>query len=268
MSRWQKIGSIALWVLLIAYLIWAAVYCSRREAERVCAGLNITVTNSPEVGLITAQTVRNLLVNARMKLTGARLDTLDLPAVERVLARRAYIRSVRVYTSLDNRLNIEVAQRKPVVRVQTDNGYRFFLTDDGYVVPLRWSSPIDVPIVTGTPTLPFGTDFEGMIPGGGDLQKKSAQNESFLWNLINFVEFLEHDPFWHGQIVQVCVNEANEVELIPRVGRGAIGLGSLEGFEQKLAKLYKFYTKGLAYEGWNKYAYIDLRYAGQVVCRE
>jgi cell division protein FtsQ len=268
MNRRQKIGGIVLWALLVAYLILAAVYCSRREADRICTGLNITIKDSARIGLISGETVRNLLVNARMKLTGARLDTLDGAAVERLLARRTYIKSVRVYTSLDDRLNIEVEQRTPVARVQTENGYRFFLSDDGYVMPLRWSSPITVPIVTGTPALPFGIDFEGAIPREGNLQKKSSENENFLWNLINFVQFLEHDSFWHGQIVQICANEANEVELIPRIGRGVIGLGELEGYREKLDKLYMFYTKGLAYEGWNKYAYIDLRYAGQVVCTE
>lgn len=268
MTRRQKIGGIVLWAALGVYLIVSTVYCSRREAGRVCTGLNITVKNSPEVGLITAETVRNLLVNARMKITGARLDTLDLRAVERVLARRAYVGSVRVYTSLDNKLNIDVRQRVPAVRVQTENGYRFFLSEDGCVIPLRWSSPVDVPIVTGRPPLPFGTDFEGAIPGGRGAEKKSTENEGFLWNLLNFVEFFQRDPFWRGQIVQIDVTEAGEVELIPRVGRGTIVLGSLEGYEAKLAKLYRFYTKGLAYEGWNRYATIDLRYAGQVVCSD
>jgi cell division protein FtsQ len=267
MTRRQKIGGIVLWAALVVYLIVTAVYCSRREADRICAGLNITVTNSPQVGLITAETVRNLLVNARMKITGARLDTLDLRAVERVLARRAYVESVRVYTSLDNKLNIDVRQRTPALRVQTENGYRFFLSEDGWVIPLRWSSPIDVPIVTGVPSLPFGTDFEGLLPGAGEVQKKLPESEAFLWNLLNFVEFLQRDPFWRGQIVQIAVTEAHEVELVPRVGRGTIILGSLERFEAKLNKLLKFYRKGLAYEGWNTYAYIDLRYAGQVVCR-
>ncbi len=88
----------------------------------------------------------------------------------------------------------------------------------------------------------------------------------FFRNLINFVEFLRKDSFWGDQIVQIDITRGNEVILIPRVGAGIIRLGTLEGCEEKLDKLFRFYRRGLAYEGWNKYSVIDVRFQGQVVC--
>jgi len=269
MNRSLKITlNIVVWVALAAYLVLAMGYCSQREAGRVCSGLNITVRDSLKIGLITKESVRDILVGERMKLTGARLDSINLLAVEKALTNRPFIKSARVYTSLDNKLNIEVEQRTPVARVQAENGYRFFLSADGYAMPLRSSAYIDVPIVTGVPRFSFGTDFEGLIPEPESAEKKSSENYLFLRNLINFVRFLERDSFWGGQVVQINVIEGNEIELIPRVGRGVILLGSLDHYAEKLDKLYTFYKKGLAYEGWNKYAYINLKYKSQVVCTE
>ena len=269
MNRKSKILlNVVIWTALAVYLVLAAGYCSRQQSDRLCTGLRITVKDSLKTGLVTAESVRGILVGHRMKLTGARLDTLNLLAVEDALTKRPSIRSARVYSTLDGKLHIEVEQRIPVARIQTENGYRFFLSADGYVMPLQSSSFIDVPIITGTPALPFGTNFEGKIPSAKDAEKKTPENYLFLQNLINFVEFLEQDAFWGGQVVQINIIQGNEVELIPRVGRGVILLGSLEHYREKLEKLYTFYRQGLAYEGWNKYAHINIKYKGQVVCTE
>lgn len=267
MNRGLKIGlNVALWVALAAYLVLAAGYCSRRSADRLCTGLNITVRDSAKLGFVTEESVRQILVGEGMRLTGAPLDSINLLAVEEAIASRPYIERARVYSSMDGKLNIEVDQRTPVARVQTENGYRFYLTADGYVLPLRNSAFVDVPIVSGVPQLPFGTEFAGKIPEETGVEKKSSENTRFLWNLINFVTFLQKDAFWGGQVVQINVTAGNEVELVPRVGNGIVLLGTLDDYPAKLDKLFKFYTRGLNYEGWDRYAVINLRYKGQVIC--
>lgn len=57
-----------------------------------------------------------------------------------------------------------------------------------------------------------------------------------------------------------------EVELIPRVGRFRIVLGSLDDFEEKLNKLRLFYDQAIPKVGWDKYSVIDLKYKNQIVC--
>lgn len=257
-----------IWSALVVYLVVAASYCSHRNSGRVCSGLNIVVTDSAKLGFVTPETVRGILVSERMRITGVKLDSINLPDVEKVLTAQPYIKNVRVYTSMDDKLNIEVEQRNPVARIQSENGYRFYLTEDAYVFPLASSTFIDVPIITGVPQFPFGTDFAGMVAMPDNQEKKSLENYRFLHNLINFVRFLKQDAFWKEQVVQINVISGNEVELIPRVGKGVILLGSLDEYPEKLEKLYKFYQRGLAYEGWNKYAYINLKVKDQVICTE
>lgn len=264
MRRWLKIAlNIVLWGALAAYLFFAMRYCERRNADRICAGLNISIIQDRSQGLATPEFVRGLLVGQRMRLTGVRLDQIDLLAVERAIAGHPYIGDVQAYMSLDNRLNIEVVPRRAVARIQTENGYRFYLSADGYAMPVREAFWVDVPMVTGMPELPVDPGFFGKIP-----EKKSPENMFLLHNLLNFVKFLNDDAFWSAQIVQIVVTQGNKIELVPRVGRGIIRMGSLEDYERKLAKLFKFYTRGLNYQGWDRYGVIDVSYKGQVVCLE
>jgi cell division protein FtsQ len=43
-------------------------------------------------------------------------------------------------------------------------------------------------------------------------------------------------------------------------------LGELDGYRAKLDKLQRFYLRGLSYEGWDTYRYINLKYKNQIVC--
>jgi len=267
MNRNVKIAlNVVVWVILLAYLIVSARYCSHRRADLTCTGVNVVIKDSLNTGFLTTGSVRNILTQNGLKLEGVPLDSISPLAVEQAISSQPYVKKAKVYHSMDGVVHIEVEQRAPILRVQSENGYRFYLSSDGHVMPIRRTFFVDVPIVTGVPRLPFGTEFAGKISEPEETEKKGAENVHFLRNLINFVEFLKRDSFWGAQIVQINVISGNEVELIPRVGRGIILLGHLDDYEEKLDKLFKFYRQGLAYEGWNKYSLINLKFKDQVVC--
>ena len=56
------------------------------------------------------------------------------------------------------------------------------------------------------------------------------------------------------------------LRLVPRSGDFIIEFGTLEEREAKLAKLQRFYDKGLSRIGWEHYKTIDVRYDKQVIC--
>ena len=102
-------------------------------------------------------------------------------------------------------------------------------------------------------------------------QKKLEKNCEDFMKLLTFVERVEKDDFWRSEIVQLIASTAPsgdlEVDFIPRSGRFTIRFGRLERVEEKLDKLLRFYDRGLAVIGWERYGVIDVRFAGQVVCR-
>ena len=258
--------NLSVWAALAAYLVVATRYCSRQEEGLRCTGHDITVKDSAQLGFITPYVVRNILVSENIALTGRPLDSLNLLAVERAVGSRAYVKGVRAYASMDGKVNIEVEQRRPLLRIRTESGYDAYVSEDGYVLPVQTYFFVDVPVVTGEPPLPFGRDFVGRLPDSAPSEKKEEKSELFLYNLINFVKFLREDPFWNLEVVQINALRNGELELIPRVGNHVILLGEAEGYREKLSKLLRFYRRGLPYEGWNRYRYMNVKYKDQVVC--
>ncbi|MBR5454473.1 MAG: hypothetical protein IKV60_01620, partial [Rikenellaceae bacterium] len=253
-------------------------------------------------------------------------------------------------------LSVEVSQHKQVARVKTSDGYDFYLTDEGWILPPAINYSVYVPLITGNlkfmmPVGYYGNyeqikarlideyklrmgELDSVLVGQRseltslknqraeirsqragrfwreerrknfqklqdeqlktvankitrqeeliaqtekkqsmtvENQKKSAKRYLYLYKLLNFVKFVESDDFWRAQIVQINVvnsdfNEAPQVEIVPRVGRHIACLGEIEHAEKNLEKLMLFYRNALAWEGWDGYSYIDLRYEDQIVC--
>ncbi len=103
------------------------------------------------------------------------------------------------------------------------------------------------------------------------VQKKLEKSYEDFLKLLTFVEHLEEDAFWRSEVVELIASTspsgALELALIPRSGRFTVRFGRIEQVEEKLEKLLRFYRRGLAVEGWDRYSEIDIRFAGQVVCR-
>lgn len=264
------------WTLLAAYLSFSLHYTSERKREQLCRGVRVTVLDSAERNFITPGMVRAWFAAEKMKLTGTELSSINTLELERFVRQRGFVRTVRVYTSMDGTLNVELTQRRPVMRFNTRNGYNFYVTDDGYILPQQRYFVVYVPVVSGYIEFPFRPDYVGPVDRfAGNDEKKVQKNYSFLVKLINFVKFVDNDDFWKAFIVQVNVDGAPgegaydpDVEIVPRAGDQVIMLGSVDDYERKLAKLLSFYKHAVAYEGWDCCSYINLKYKDQVVCIE
>lgn len=102
-------------------------------------------------------------------------------------------------------------------------------------------------------------------------QKKLEKSYEDFCKLLTFVEFVEEDDFWRSEVVQIVVTTsasgAPEVALVPRSSDCIVLFGRVEEVERKFDKLLRFYRSGLDNIGWDRYRTIDVRFAGQVVCK-
>ena len=179
------------WTLLAVYLSFSLRYTSQRKKEQLCREVRVTVLDSAERNFITPAMVRAWFAAEKMKLVGTELSSINTLELERFVRRRGFVRTARVYTSMDGRLNVELTQRRPVVRFNTQNGYNFYVTDDGYVLPQQRYFVVYVPVVTGYVPFPFKPDYVGPLDRfAGNPEKKVQKNYSFLVKLINFVKFV------------------------------------------------------------------------------
>lgn len=277
-GKLKIILSTVVWCGLFAYIIFAARLCSQDKENITLSDVEIKILDEDKHRMVTVASVEKWLSKGGYEFTDStKISDLNTQDICRFIESHSFIKAARVYTDMSGVLHIEMKQRSPVMRFNTNNGYDFFLSDDGYVLPVLRDGATFLPIVTGTVPFPFSPEFHGSISGWAEEnQKKHDQNYLYLLKLINFVKLIDSSTFWDAQIVQINVTGQGDnerwiepvVELIPRIGRHIVILGSLDDVEVKLEKLMLFYRKALDYEGWDTYKTIDLRYKDQVVCRK
>ncbi len=270
--------SAIVWGMIIFYLVWSSRLGNEKRSVVTAELLYVHISDSSEVDIIRAPMVEAWIKQAGLDPTGKQIDIIDSRAITEAIRAKDFVRDAKTYVDLTGKITVEIAQRIPVMRFINEAGYDFYITRDGYVVPVSGRSAQYVPVITGSFTPPFGTGFSGELESFiAESEKKSDKNYIFLSKLINFVNYISDDDFWNSQIVQINVTAPParssrlayepEIELIPRVGDHVVILGALDSYRAKLDKLMTFYRYAMGREGWNSWNYVDLKYDGQVVCR-
>lgn len=266
-----------IWVAIIFYLLWAGNLGLRKREEAAVKELRVVVRDSADIKIIRSSEIARMIISAGHNPVGEHIDSVDLKAIADLVSARNFVRDAKASVDLEGIVTVSLSQREPILRIITENGYDFYYTADGYIVPTGRHSAHYVPVVTGSFGLPFARTFSGNLKEYiGTTEKISDKSYVFLYKLITFVEYVEGNDFWNSQIVQINVSPGYvtatgdfyepDLELIPRVGDHVVLFGHLDGYKPKLDKLMSFYKKALSREGWDKWNYIDIRYDNQVVC--
>ncbi len=223
------------------YLFWVLCLLNDRHSEVVCQRVEITVEDSLDRQFVESREVAMLLRNEGLYPKGKTYADINTQQLEECIEKQPYLKNVECHKTREGVIEIAVEQRKPRFRVLGDENY--YVDDEGKIMPVGVSTAYYVPIFTGR------------------VSRRMAQKE-----LVEFVDFLEDNPFWNAQIKQIHLNEKQEVELVPTIGGHIILLGKWDDYERKLRKLRTFYDE-LSHIGWRDWEEIDLRYKGQVICR-
>jgi cell division protein FtsQ len=251
---------ILLFLLVSAYLVAVLGFVGRQYNAVTCSGMDVLIRDSLALGLVTASDIRDLVQAVCPEVTGIPVTAIDAGGIEKKLAGHPAIADAQVYTNIQGRLVIEVAQRVPVARIEDRDHRHYFLDAEGYIIP------------AGMDYTPHILHVNGEIPGRYRKETSIGQSETdregknTMAEILELAKFIDADPFWKSQIVQVYVNGKGEFELIPRVGSQIILFGDGEGMETKFFKLRTLYRQGFSQTGWNRYEIINLKYTNQVIC--
>jgi len=100
------------------------------------------------------------------------------------------------------------------------------------------------------------------------LNLRLSTTNSELKDLYTLSTYIYNDVFLKAQIEQIYLNQDNEFELVPKVGRHLVLFGDLAEMETKFDKLKIFYDKGMKRAGWDTYKTINLKFKDQVICEK
>ena len=237
-----------------------ALICSFVQGKRfvtTCSSVDVRIKDRFE--FVKKTDVEEYLNRYYGSYVGQRLDSVDLVRIESMLDRQSAVLKSEAWTTRDGVLHIEISQREPVVRFQK-GGYGFYADDRGFIFPLQSNYTSLVPVVDGNLPLTVETGFKGEPATDGE--------KNWVSGILEMVRFMQHSRTWAESIVQMHVDSRGDLILIPREGKERFIFGYPSEIPAKFARMEEYYRyiKPSKPEGF--YSSVNVKYNGQVICRE
>lgn len=242
-----------LWLLV--FLLGVGMAESRVSTQQ-CDNLLVNVDYDSGVRFINQSDVENLLtVSGRDPLHGSKQKNIQLAALEKRIRTNKLVKDCQVYHDLAGNLVVDIEQQKPVARwinsVQNGEWHKasgFYINDEGDFVPLsdRYSARV-------------------LVVAGAFFQNRPNLRSNKDEPVLDMIKYVQQDPFWQAQVVQMNVSREGEIDLLTALGNQRIEFGKAEHIEAKLAKLRIFYQKVMTSD-WSRYTRISIKYHNQIVC--
>ena len=247
MKKWLlHIAAVSIVVIFTGLLVVYHNAGARHREALTCTGVSICVTDSTLNSFISSADVKKYLDAEYGTYIGSRIDSVDLHAIEMILAGKTAVLNSEAFITKDGVLNIEIEQRKPAVRFIGKTG-GFYADVNGETFPLQKTYASYVPVI------------DGCIP--------SEKDSLRIRKLVRFVNSLEESPRWRNKFVQMSSDSTGNLTLIPREGQEKFLFGQPEQIEEKLKRLDMYYGYIIPEKGEKAYRCVDLRYSDQIICK-
>lgn len=245
--------------LLVACIILAFTAGQNSRKAIRCQGLEVVILDSTRNSFVSAKDVKGYLDKEYGKYVGQVIDSIDLVRVEDIIDGRSAVLKSQAYVTKDGMLHVTVTQRKPVVRFQKSDG-GFYADAEGFIFPLQRSYASHVQVIDGNIPLAANSGYKGAIT--------DPKEKEWFERMMDVVNYIEGSRTWKDKIVQISVDAKSDLILIPREGNEKFMFGQPVNIDEKFRKMEKYYTHIVPAKGSGFYKTIDLKYDGQIVCRE
>lgn len=250
MKQWQKIVIRVLWSLSAAALIVLFVVSWKAKSQKKLTDIQVELVGESAQALFMDEISIRAILNEQGVHVGIPLEQLNLTELERFIEKKEWVKNAEFF--VDNKLVLEakIEQRIPIARVFTMNGASFYIDNEGWRLPLKQLTVLNLPVFTGFPT---------------DQPKLSKPDSTLLKDVLTFAKTIQKDSFFMAQVAQVNIESNGNFQMVPTLGDHLVLLGSIDKLEDKLNRLFTFYKKVWVGSGINAYQVIDCRFDHQVV---
>ena len=256
-KKLNRIKSKVLWTVLMATI---AILFVKSVQRKIDASIEkVVVVVKPIEGdndLISAKDVGKFFKRyLGYSIEDANISDLNLRELEDLLNQDERVKISQMFIDGQDRLNVWIIQRQPVVRIMDGSRTSYYLDEDGNKLDIAGKTPIRVPIATGHIEL----YQEELI---------KSDKESRLREVLEIAKHIQKDKILAPLIEQIDVDSNNEIVLIPKIGRHELTLGDAQNLEEKFTNLKVMYKDGLPREGWRKFSVLKLNYKGMIVAKK
>ena len=229
---------------------------AKSRHEVTCNSIEAIIADSLQRKFISEADIRDWMEDYGTYL-GLRLDSVDLRRVEAVIDGKSAVRKSEAWLTDDGVLHISVTQREPVVRFQSASG-GFYADAEGFLFPLQLRHTARVPVVDGDLPLKPGKDFKG--------EPETEQEKQWVLSMLDLVRWLGERKEWNDLVGQITVRKDGNLVLIPREGTERFVFGTPTDIDAKFSRIRNYY-ESIAPCRETPYKTVDVRYAGQIICK-
>lgn len=250
MKQWQKIVIRVLWSIAAAALIVLFVVSWKAKSEKKLTDIQVELVGESAQALFMDEISIRAILNEQGVHVGIPIEKVNLTQLERFIEKTEWVKNAEFF--IDNKLVLEakIEQRIPIARVFTANGASFYIDNEGWRLPLKQLTVLNLPVFTGFPT---------------DQAKLSRPDSALLKDVLLFAKTIKKDSFFMAQVAQVNIEPNGTFQMVPTIGDHLVLLGTVDQLEDKLNRLFTFYKKVWVGSGINAYQVIDCRFDHQVV---
>lgn len=254
--NWKKIRDTFIWLTLITGISVLLFFAVKNKANARVKTLVVNIEGVKDnEHLISEKEILKILTESAGKpITKSNISTLNLRRLEAKLNKDKRIEKADIYFDSNNRLNVRIVQKKPVMRVIDNAGTEYYLDENCKKVPVTRGNSIRVPVVTG-------------IRDSFNVKMVVSDKPSRMKDVFTIMKYISEDEFLSALIEQAHVenDSIGDIVLIPKIGRQKLIFGSAQDMEAKFDNLKIFYRDGLPKRGWNRDKILNLKYTNQVI---
>lgn len=247
-------------VLLVALLTGSVIVRKNTKEDRsllTCS--EIRVEYADEFRFVSPEDVRKYLDKHYGAYIGQRLDSIRLDRIEAILDAQSAVLKSEAYTTDDKVLHIRLTQREPVIRFQ--NGvHGYYADENGFIFPLQANYTSHVPIIDGYIPLTVANGYKGAPVS--DFEKR------WMSGVLTMVRTIDKSRVWKENIVQMHVNTAGDIVMVPREGKELFIFGSPFDADSKLKRMGDYYRYIVPEKGEGYYRTVNVKYDNQIICKQ
>ncbi|MEI8142789.1 MAG: hypothetical protein WCG90_07980 [Chitinophagia bacterium] len=250
MKQWQKIAIRIIWSIAAAGLIVLFVISWKAKTAKQLTDIQVELVGERAQALFMDEKAIRLILNEQGVQVGMPIEKINLTRLEQFIEKTEWVKNAEFFINNKLVLEAKIEQRIPIARVFTANGTSFYIDNEGWRLPLKQLTVLNLPVFTGFPT---------------DQPKLSKPDSVLLKDILFFAKTIQRDSFFLAQIAQVNIAPNGTFEMVPTLGDHLVLLGTVDQLEDKLNRLFTFYKKVWLGSGVNAYQFIDCRFNHQVV---
>lgn len=235
-------------IILLVYLTVALCVAMNEPDGDTCKGVKIEVLNTDEIPdpaqFVTAEELAHELGDLPDHAKGMPMSAIDTQALRLRLLKLDKIEDAEVVRYSDGTIRISAHPMVPVARI-FDRDKSYYVNRAGKRITASARYHKSVPVIRGH----FDEGDTTFTP----------------LNLLPLINYIAADTTWNSFISMIDVKSPRDIILVPMIREHVINLGAPTDFEDKLARLKRFYAEVLPHQGWEKYDTLSLKWKGQLV---